>query len=420
MSTYQRLVLLADNQSCVIDNQLNRENLSAHWDLLFQRDYVSASIYSLIFLTGTLLNLYIIVVLISKKYYTQPTFLMLLNLNFSDLFMCLIIVLYIIITRFAGQSSFGPTDYIRCQICKIGIVFNFLGFTSSFIIALLAIDRLIFFRAPLRYEKYINTRRTMFALGIIWGASFVISIPPLVGYGDLIFFIVCGPIFATPQHIMRSIVYVALTGPLLVAVMVILIVTNTWILIIAARVVNKKKATKVHPDSSTTSHLTESANKLRKRVNYQRAAWSKMTAKKQIRFFQVFVALLIVNTVLFVPVLALVVTVIFTSNISPIFLDFVQIFMLSQTTLRPLTQVLLTPELRRLLLKPCRPPKKSTLEKYWKALGEFCAGCCTNDAWMKELESQLRKRPESYSSFVINNTSTYTYNLNTSVDQGTL
>ncbi len=382
------------NQSCVIDEFLSRENLSSHWED-FSGVYIVAAAFTVIFLTGVPLNLYIIAVLIHKKLYTQPTFLLLLNLTFADLFLCLIPLLFNIIAGFAGQTSFGSTDYIRCQFCKIGAAFVLLGIVSIFTVVLLSVDRLIFFRAPLRYERFVTLKKTVLALVVNWVLSIALTIPPFWGYGDFLFASICGYIFFTLPHLRRSLIYMFFFGPVMGAVAVTLTVTNVWILILAMKVLSLKKKLRVHPCPSTVSQM-ETAQ--RPKSLHKSGAM----ARKQIRFFQIIGAIILVNTFTFIPAIILAVMVTFT--IAPVeIVVSVQISVMSLATLHPLVQVLFVPELRRLLTKPCKSKqcftwlKESAPGKCWSS---FCTGvesCCMSDLWTKELEKQLRKMPGSLS-----------------------
>lgn len=398
MSNSDFISKYAQNQSCVINDDLSRVNVSRHWDVSFDEDYFRASTLMVIFLTGLPLNLYIIVILIYKKLYSQPTFLLLINLAFSDLFMCLTVCIYSIITRFAGQASFGHSDYIRCQVCKIGATFILLVYSTSFIIVLLSVDRLVFFTSPLRYSKYVTVTRVIVALVTIWTLSTAMTIPPLLGYGDIFFSLMCSHIFIAPPHISRSMVYIIVSGLVFGIIVLVLVFTNVWIICLALQVMNKRKKLGVlHPATSASTSKNMSASKKMKPRSLDLVIWSRTTARQQFRFFQIFGTLLVVNIVIYIPALIISVMITITSRIPAEFVNFVLICLISQTTFHPLVQILLLPELRRLLLKPCRSKqfvnwkRKSSLGKYWRPCC-MCMNKSCNDVWTKELERQLLRR----------------------------
>ncbi len=392
---------LSVNGSC---ESQSREHLSSYWDdIAISRDYAGIFTLSVLFLTGVPLNLYIIVLLIYRKFYSQPTFLLLIHLTFSDLFTCLIPLLYSITARFAGQASFGSTDYIRCHVCKIGASFILLSLLSSLNIALLSVDRLIFFKEPIRYENFITTRRIILALVIIWVLSIGLTIPPLLGYGDLAFSFFCGYIFITPFHLRRGMVYAIVSGIVLVAVAIVLAVTNVWILILALKVINKKKKMCVNPEATPETSSNDPIDSQRSVKNLHKRIWSKAVAKKQFRFLQTFGALLLVNVVSLIPAVVIVVMIIFTSNIPVWFVVFVQVFIFSKASLHPLMQILYTTELRQ-PLKCCKMKQHKRLQLMWEYLSS-CGfyNCCTKSLWQKELERQLRKKPDCNYSSLDNN-----------------
>lgn len=387
------LTELAQNQSCVINDLLSRKNISAHWQVLFPVEYIGATAFTLIFLTGVPLNLYIIAVLVYKRLYSQPTFLLLINLALSDLLMCVTVCLYNIITRFVGQASFGRSDYERCQVCKIGSAFVLFGFSTAFITVFLSLDRLLFFSTPLRYEKFVTTKKIILALAVTWVLSVGLAIPPLLGHGDLVFAMVCGYIFAIDVHIRRSVIYISVTGMVLAVVSFILVFSNAWIAFLALRVINRKNK-HVHPSTSTSISRTDSVGSIKK---LHSVIWSKTVAKQQFRFFQTFGALVVINLIIFLPALVLGIMLVFTSEVPLEFVSFVQVSMISQSTLHPLVQVLFIPELKRLLMKPCGSNQCQACQeacgftKCWKSFSECMNKCFMHDLWTKEVENQLRK-----------------------------
>ena len=108
---------LNDSESCVSGQILDRDSLHSHWRDLHVSVYWGVAAYILILLIGVPLNLYIITVIAYKRLYSVPTYLLLLNLGITDLLMCPFIA-YQVITQLRGEISFGPTNYIRCQVCS--------------------------------------------------------------------------------------------------------------------------------------------------------------------------------------------------------------------------------------------------------------------------------------------------------------
>ena len=65
-----------------------------------------------LFLAGVVLNLYVFGRILWKELYSEPKYMLLLNLCVADLVMCFVSVLFNIAMGFTGHYSFGNTDYI--------------------------------------------------------------------------------------------------------------------------------------------------------------------------------------------------------------------------------------------------------------------------------------------------------------------
>lgn len=369
-------------------------NLSSHWKVFQQPSYAGyqATIpLMLIFVTGLPLNLYIIIAILYKRLYTQPTYLLLLNLGIVDLFACFIPILFAIITGLRGEISFGESDYIRCQVCKLIGGYVLVINLQSFSICLLSLERLIFFVSPLRYRNSITSRRTGVALVIIWLLSIALTIPPLYGYGDLAFAMWCGYIFLTPPHASRSLIYLCVCAVYGAAEVVFLVLSNVWIACIAVKSMNKVKGLRITPNPSQASRIMH-GDTFAQYAAYKRKM-SRDIAKKQLRFFQVFGSLLLVNFVTILPAIILVVVTIVTLEIPGGFVAFVHIAQMSQVTLHPIIETSIAPELRKVVVSHCRfcPTKirYTRLGKcFYKAYVRL-SKCCRADLWTRALEKEL-------------------------------
>lgn len=417
------------NVSCVLDELPDRDTLSSHWTDLFRADYVASAALVLIFLAGVPLNCYILAQILHKRLYSNPTYLLLLNLGFVDLLTCLIPILFNIVLSFNGEISFGRSDYTRCQVCKIVTAYILLTLQSAYNLALISVERLIFFRSPLQYSSLVTSKRVLLALLVIWFISIAFTIPPLAGYGDLAFSVSCGYIFLTTPHLDRSLVYLFVCATFQGIVVIVLVVTNIWIVVIAMKSTRRVKGIRVTPYESAksrnsrispfqstktsksrsdhvspfqsaksrnsqnstifTSHVEQQVDLVRRRL-------SREVAKKQLRLCQVFGSIILVNIVTLIPAFVLIIVTVSVSFMQPTFAVFVQISVFSQVVLHPLVEISLALELRRVIVKWCRPfmPHLNSLGK--STLGRAFSSCCSkvrnyckSDSWTKALAEEL-------------------------------
>ena len=334
------------NFSCVLEEIEDREVLTLeYWNivLLDPEDYVEIIIFLIILFTGVPLNSLIMARIITKQLYTQPSFQLLLNLAIGDLLICLIPLLFNIIAEFRGTISFGNSDYIRCQFCKIAASYVMLNFQTIFTLLFISLDRFVYFKYSIRYDKFVNTKTILAALAGSWLLSFVLTIPPLAGYGEIVLSASCGTIYIRhPTHRRRSIPYIAVSATIHSVVLATLIVTNVWVVCIALK---QLKTLKVKP-GKVAAVVVEGWD-----VVPNQSKKEKEVAKKQFRILYIFGGILIVHFATLIPAVILIV-VIASGRSVPRFVYTVVLFSItSQATLHPMVEALSLPELRELVTK---------------------------------------------------------------------
>lgn len=371
---------------------VSRVNLSSHWDSeAFANTAGVAVVYVVLFMIGVPLNTYILAVLIYKKLFNQPTYLLLLNLTVSDLLVCLFPLLFKIITTLNQQGSLGNTDFVRCNVCNVGATFIIFNTSIYLTLMLLSIERLIFFRTPLRYDNLITTKRIVIAIVVEWVVSVAIAIPVLAGYGDLLYSLVCGHIFVTPYHIERGLVYAFLTGVFFALVTAVIVICNVWMVILFVKIYSKRKKVRV---SSSFGSQNQSGQQHRVlTAKRKRFIWSLDVARRQCAFIRTFGAIIFINCASVVPSLVLGAMIFFTVEIPLEYIIFVEAALLSQTSTHPLVQALFAPELQKLLFQ-CTRLKKS---KLGQCIITNCENCCTSEFMMTEMASKLSKLRVTFS-----------------------
>ena len=148
---------------------------------------VAASFLLLILVVGLPWNLLVVGAILKKKLYTQPTIILLLNLVLTDIFTLILHASSQVWVGFNGEYNYRDTDSIRCNVCQFGVPITVLPLTALYTISYMSFDRFMFIYKPLKYDKIITCFRTLLVLGMTWVFNALISILPVIGYGNAIF-----------------------------------------------------------------------------------------------------------------------------------------------------------------------------------------------------------------------------------------
>ncbi len=213
----------------------------------------TATIILLFVLIGSTANFILIASIIYKRLYRNATHILLLNLGIADLLICLLVLPPIVITGFVGSYIFGDSDYVRCQMCQTGLINTIFTVFDVNVLGLLSVDRFIYIKFPLSYNKIVTIRRTILIVIVLWIVCLLESILPLFGFGAIQYSLVFPQCTATVDGETRSIsniYYYIFIAVFAIPPIAAIIVTNIWIFCIVhghiRRVYeNKKDASKV-------------------------------------------------------------------------------------------------------------------------------------------------------------------------------
>lgn len=357
------------NGSCFIED-LDTDQLTAeYWDYSLQgvedEAYARTAILMALFLVAVPLNLYVFGRILWKKLYIEPTYMLLLNLCTADLVMCFVSILFNIAMGFTGHYSFGDTDFIRCQVCKIAVMLTVVNLASAFNVALLSVDRCLYFVRPLKYSLHVTVKRTGIAILIIWLLSILIHIPVLAGYGDVGFSSSCGFIFTTHRHVQRSYALLAVNALAFSMVAVVIIVTNIFIV---RAVYKQMKSVKVGTVTTMEMQTMQNREPTDARQQKREKVKRKRENLKQFKLLKVFGSILFVNFITITPAFILVIAIAFTANIPTAYYDFVVLCIAIQVTLHPVVEAFLAPQIGIKIRKACKTCCVSA--------GKMCCECC--------------------------------------------
>ena len=267
-----------------------------------------------------------IVTIVKQKRYTQPTIILLLSLVITDLVLIVSHLSLVMVTGFYGEYIFGGSDSIRCSVCKTGFITVVFTFNSIFTISLMSIDRFLFIYKPLHYERYITKWRTVVAIAVAGLIAAVLSTPPLLGFGEIVFFrhsIICSLDLVPDNNGYR--ILVTVVG---VVAIIPVIVCNIWVCCIVQRNIRA-----IYKVKGTAPGHTEVCRTLRKKGQ-----------EKQLHLCRVFGTLLFFNIIFWLPIIVVSLILFAGMPVTRTSIVFSQTFFLSQSTVHPIIETTLIKE----------------------------------------------------------------------------
>lgn len=293
-------------------------------------------------LLGIPWNLLLITVIIGKHLFKKPAVLLLLNLAFTNLFLCIIIMPMIISPAIAGEFLFGSSDYVRCQVCHASaIVMAILLLMSVYNVVLLSLDRFLYVKIPLKYNSIVTGKRVALVLVLCWLAFATFSILPMFGVGFISFVHVlsmCTSAFLTVGLNGQYIYYWVFIALACVIPVAVFLFVNAWMLCIvkknyASGYLRAKENLKSDPTSTLHKQMQ------RKHV------------EDNIRLIQVFGALFLSSIFTWMP-LAIAVIMTTVGNFFVLeFTVFATLCFFSQSVIHPIVQILLLQDIRAVIIK---------------------------------------------------------------------
>ncbi len=242
-------------------------------------------------LLGLPWNILVLIAIIKEHLYHQPTIILLMNLAISDLLIILFILPFEITIGIAGEFIFGSSDYVRCRTCAVSVLNVMFSLISLFTISMMSFDRFIFFHKPLHYEKMITPTRTVITVLVMWVLITTISILPIFGIGNVVFYKFSASCDLRFSFNNKSFYSFAL---LIIAFLTIifLVFFNCWVILIVLKNIN------------AVYHIIKS-DKNSQEGNQLNKSISKKRHKKQLHLFRVFGGILLSNFITWLPIIIL-------------------------------------------------------------------------------------------------------------------
>ena len=333
---------------------------------------VAASFLLLILVVGLPWNLLVVGIILKKKLYTQPTIILLLNLVLTDILMLIMQAPFQVWVGFNGEYNYGDTDSTRCKVCQLGTLIVVLPMTALYTISYMSFDRFMFIYKPLKYDKIITCFRTLLVLSLTWIFNALISILPLIGYGNVIFnqyFILC--VFDHSHNFL----IVLLTTTLIP--MVPILVCNIWLIYIVQKNIKAVYSVKRSSSSAASNQEEDKFYKAMKKQHHQ----------KELHLVWVFGALMCCNLVTWLPIIIHSFLLIAEIDFPPVFSTVAIVLFVSQALLHPYVETTLIKEVRephKMIVLYCCVKIKSKLSSNITSSSpeprHGCCGYCGDDA----------------------------------------
>ena len=305
---------------------------------------ISATVTLCFILVGTPSNLLIIVSILWQHLYRQPTYILLLNLAIVDLLTCILVMPFTVISGFAGGFIFGNTDIIRCRLCQLGVLFTLFALLTIHILALLSIDRFLFIKYALKYNKIATWKVYSMACLCTWLICLILSLPPMFGFGDITFGIhlsTCGIKYFGSTRITKNLNYAIFLAIEIVIPLSIIFATNIWVLCII-----QKQMRKIYTMKRKSQETKE------KFRNHIRTKLTNSKSRKQLQLIKVFGAIFAANIINWGPALIRVLATVNTEDgiIHQWFALYIFLSSTSFAILHPIIEATFIPELRKILV----------------------------------------------------------------------
>ncbi len=286
---------------------------------------VNAAFTLLFYVLGLPWNILVIGIILKRKLFTRPSVMLLLNLAISNFFVCLLIMPVSILVGIDAEGVF-KTEEVADKLCQSGVLLVLLPQVSTYTIALMSVDRVIYLKKPLTYEHRVTPWRMFSAIVAVWLVCSTVSAPPLFGFGSygLHEVRICGLI---PDTLYGTFYYIVLV--VVFALATLLQIFCCGVIIYIAR-----------------KHLLKKLNRLR---GLQIDNSTSEYKKSQLQLVKVFGAIVSVTLLTWIPALGLIAAYNLPSS-SPLYtISYLSVMV--RAVINPMLEAYMTHEIREIIRK---------------------------------------------------------------------
>jgi len=341
--------------SCV-DPELSRTNVMEEVWMLGSNEtgheiavFAGAVMQTLFVTVGVPWNFVVLVAILMSKLYKKSTYILLLNLVVADTLVYIFVLPFNIHSSFNLGFTIGNSDFVRCGFCHAVVtVILALVYISLFTLAVMSMDRFIYIKWPLHYNRYITTKKTLISLSAVWLLCLAVAVLPSLGIGEIKFSnIVSSCSLLTRGHgrYVENNKFIIILVVLGLFPFCTTVICNVWIVVIVYKTAHGKFNKKVETNKTFNRSSTIRRNTERKiKLDYQ---------KQQMHLVRLFGALFVATFFTWVPtiVIALVSVSIGYEKI-PYYLNIVQyVAYVSQPAIHPMLETCIDAKLRASVVK---------------------------------------------------------------------
>ena len=150
---------------------------------------VTALLYGIVFFVAVSLNPIILAVIVVKRKLREPSFIFLFCLLVVDFFEAFLSIPFYIATHISREWIIGISDEERMSTCQmVGFLLTLFLSLSVHILALIALDRFIYFVFALKYTQVLKQWVAWFLVFVVLIICIIISSTPFYGFGELSFY----------------------------------------------------------------------------------------------------------------------------------------------------------------------------------------------------------------------------------------
>lgn len=304
---------------------------------------LSTAVFTLAFIiVGVPSNLLIILSILWQRLYQEPTYILFLNLAIADLLVCILVMPFTVVSGFAGRYILGGSDSSKCKWCVTAVIFVALCLVSLHTLALMSVDRFVFIKLPMKYNRVVTVRKTVCCVVVLWVLCCTVSLCPILGFGDVAFGLLiatCTITLRGATEVTSNVHYFIFLVAVAVFPLSVLVATNTWVACIVQKQIRNiylavKKSLPRDQEQVTAS--------IKRRL-------SKEKNRKQLQFMRVFGAILLSNVVTWLPLIIRIVAAAIKGNDEFPNWVYVSVYLSISFTavFHPLIQACLLPEIRK-------------------------------------------------------------------------
>ena len=312
--------------------------------------YIISAIMIIFLLLGLPWNCLVIGIILKQRLFTQPPFMLMLNLALTNSLFFLLVSPFNIVSGIAGEYIFGPSDRVRCRVCQTGIAVAILPVISTHTLSVMSVDRLIYLKRPMTYPKLVTPWRMLAAIACIWVLGVLLALPPVFGFGEVRFshtVATCIVLVGGRTEVVPNYFYILLLLAEGAVPFLVLCVMYVWVMCIARRYLMKS----LHRSLARLS---------RRRHTRVRSEVLKQHSKSQMVLVKVFSLVFTSSVITWLPVVPLVVcvAVLGEERVPAAYYTVVYLSYISGAVIHPVLQACMLMEIRDTLKGACCSPCK--------------------------------------------------------------